>query len=203
MDSNGIYFLFSGSYTGEIFKFSNIDNNLSGIFTEVTNWQKLWDGGQSSIAINDINNDGMSDMFIGNNSGGLALFLGDSILINNTWNCIGNSCISTGDGSGSFNSLSMCEDSCSIVSLVSEIKNNISIFPNPTDNKIKIEMKNMNTDNYNLSILNIYGDIIKNKNIKVKRDYFDSFELDKFSKGIYILKIESNYYSTFKKIILE
>ena len=50
----------------------------------------------------DKNNDGMSDMFIGNNSGGLALFLGDSILINNTWNCIGNSCISTGDGSGSF-----------------------------------------------------------------------------------------------------
>ena len=203
MDSNGIYFLFSGSYTGEVFKFSNIDNNLSGIFTEEINWQYLWDGGQSSIAINDINNDGMSDMFIGNNSGGLALFLGDSILINNTWNCIGNSCISTGDGSGSFNSLSMCEDSCSIVSLASEIKNNISIFPNPTDNKIKIEMKNMNSDNYNLSILNIYGDIIKNKNIKVKRDYFDSFELDKFSKGIYILKIESNYYSTFKKIILE
>ena len=203
MDSNGIYFLFSGSYTGEIFKFSNIDNNLSGIFTEVTNWQNLWDGGQSSIAINDINNDGMSDMFIGNNSGGLALFLGDSILINNTWNCIGNSCISTGDGSGFFNSLSMCEDSCSLVSLVSEIKNNISIFPNPTDNKIKIEMKNMNPDNYNLSILNIYGDIIKNKNIKVKRDYFDSFELDKFRKGIYILKIESNYYSKFKKIILE
>ena len=88
-------------------------------------------------------------------------------------------------------------------SIVLAIKNNISIFPNPTDNKIKIKMKNMNPDNYNLSILNIYGDIIKNKNIKVKRDYFDSFELDKFSKGIYILKIESNYYSTFKKIILE
>ena len=64
-------------------------------------------------------------------------------------------------------------------------------------------MKNMNPDNYNLSILNIYGDIIISKNIKVTSNYFDSFELDKFRKGIYILKIESNYYSKFKKIILE
>ena len=163
----------------------------------------MWDGGQSSIAINDINNDGMLDMFIGNNSGGLSLFLGDSILTNNSWNCIGNNCIITGDGTGSFNSLSICEDSCSIVSFTSEIKNNITIFPNPTNNKIKVEMKNMSSDNYNLSVLNIYGDIVKNKKIKVKRNYTDTFELDKFSKGIYILKIESNYYSTFKKIILE
>ena len=43
--------------------------------------------------------------------------------------------------------------------------------------------------------------LLKTKNIKVKRDYFESFELDKFKKGIYILKIESNYYSTFKKNI--
>ena len=48
-------------------------------------------------------------------------------------------------------------------------------------------MKNMNPDNYNLSILNIYGDIIICKNIKVTSDYFDSFELINLGK-IYILK---------------
>tara|TARA_B100000900_G_scaffold239641_1_gene203681 strand:- start:17550 stop:19844 length:2295 start_codon:yes stop_codon:yes gene_type:complete len=203
VDSNGTFLLFSGSYNGEIFKYSNIDNNLNGTFTEVTNWQNLWDGGQSSIAINDINNDGMLDMFIGNNSGGLCLFLGDSIITPNTWSCIGNNCVNPGDGTGTYSSLFMCEDSCSLASSTFEIKNNISIFPNPTNNNIKIEMKNMTADNYSLTILNIYGDVVKNKYIKIQKDYFYNFELDQLNTGIYILKIESNNYTTFKKIILE
>ena len=95
----------------------------------------------------------------------------------------------------------MCEDSCSLVSLVSEIKIIFRFFQIQQITKLT-EMKNMNPDNYNLSIL-IFMVILLKTRISVKRDYFDSFELDKFRKGIYILKIESNYYSKFKKIILE
>ena len=42
---------------------------------------------------------------------------------------------------GGFNSLSMCEDGCSVVSLVSEIKNNISIFQIQQITKLKLKWK--------------------------------------------------------------
>ena len=82
-DNNGTYELYIGSYTGETYVFDNIDNNLNGVFDSLrvlnTN-----EGGKNMIAIKDINNDQEPDLLIGNYSGGLSYFSGDSLLINNT-----------------------------------------------------------------------------------------------------------------------
>jgi hypothetical protein len=83
-DNNGNYELYVGSYTGETYVFDNIDNNLTGSFDSLrilnTN-----EGGKNKIAINDINNDQKPDLLIGNYSGGLSYFNGDSIVISNTF----------------------------------------------------------------------------------------------------------------------
>ena len=80
-DSSGVFQLFVGSFSGSIYQFTNIDNNLSGQFTAVNSTAAaLWDGGKSAIAIADINNDDQGDMIIGNLSGGIAYFSSDSLL---------------------------------------------------------------------------------------------------------------------------
>jgi hypothetical protein len=77
-DVNGSYHLLCGSKTGRIFRYDNIDGNLSGNFNKLdTNYLQIWEGRNSSIAISDINNDGQVDMMIGNISGGLNYYSGD------------------------------------------------------------------------------------------------------------------------------
>lgn len=84
-DSSGVYQLFVGSFTGTIYQFTNIDNNLNGQFSLVNSTaSNLWDGGRSVVAISDINNDNKADMIIGNLSGGIAYFSSDSSLIDTT-----------------------------------------------------------------------------------------------------------------------
>ncbi len=83
IDINGEYFLFIGSYSGKTYLYNNIDGNLSGTFTELNSINNnVWEGGKSSITVGDINNDNLVDLFIGNQSGGLALFKGDTSILN-------------------------------------------------------------------------------------------------------------------------
>tara|TARA_B100002052_G_scaffold254331_1_gene243867 strand:+ start:18008 stop:20185 length:2178 start_codon:yes stop_codon:yes gene_type:complete len=84
-DSNGIYQLFVGSYSGNIYQFSNIENNIYGQFLEVNSTiSNIWDGGKSAITLKDINNDNKADMIIGNLAGGISYFSSDSILNDST-----------------------------------------------------------------------------------------------------------------------
>ena len=78
IDSAGTTLLFSGSKDGDIYKFGNIDNNLTGTFTRDSSYLKLWDGASANIAMADINTDGNLDLLIGNYSGGVSFYKGSS-----------------------------------------------------------------------------------------------------------------------------
>ena len=113
-DSNGVYQLFVGSFSGKIYQFTNIENNLDGVFTAVNSTvSSIWDGGKSAIAMADINNDNQPDMIIGNLSGGITYFSSDSLLNDSATTYISNH---------------------------KDLKFNI--FPNPADNTISIKSKN-------------------------------------------------------------
>ena len=87
IDSSGVYQLFVGSYSGNIYQFTNIDGNLNGPFTEVNStMSNIWDGGKCAFTLDDITNDGQADMILGNLSGGLSYFSSDSVLISSTSN---------------------------------------------------------------------------------------------------------------------
>jgi len=79
-DNNGVFELYSGSFTGEVYKYNNIDNNITGTFDSIAALS-ISDGSKSRVAIQDINNDQKPDFIIGNYSGGLSLYSSDSSLI--------------------------------------------------------------------------------------------------------------------------
>ena len=84
-DSSGFYQLFVGSFSGNIYQFTNIDNNLNGQFTAVNSTSSnIWDGGKSALALADINKDNNPDMIVGNLSGGISFFSSDTLLTDTT-----------------------------------------------------------------------------------------------------------------------
>ncbi len=80
VDINGEYHLYIGSFSGAIYHYNNIDGNLSGNFNLVSSSeQNINEGAKTAISINDINNDNIPDMIIGNYCGGLGYFKGDTL----------------------------------------------------------------------------------------------------------------------------
>jgi hypothetical protein len=71
------YYLITGTESGKIRLYGNIDNNLNGDFALLEDMLFDYKNGiRSSVAIIDINNDGLLDLFTGNFGGGLHFFKG-------------------------------------------------------------------------------------------------------------------------------
>ncbi len=77
----GSYTILAGSESGYLYQFGNIDGNLTGTSSVDSSFQNLREGGSTTVALADINNDNMLDMLVGNLSGGLSLFIGDSAFV--------------------------------------------------------------------------------------------------------------------------
>ncbi len=74
---NNITYMLSGSESGKIYLFTNIDNNLSGTFnTFSSDYNYLREGIRTGLFCKDINGDGFDEMWIGNYSGGLSFYRG-------------------------------------------------------------------------------------------------------------------------------
>lgn len=79
--------LFVGSESGHIFRYDNIDGNLSGAFSLVNaSFLNRIEGGNTTPTGADIDNDGIWDLFVGNYSGGLSFFKGSATSVNEIQN---------------------------------------------------------------------------------------------------------------------
>ena len=66
-----------------LYHYNNIDNNLNGTFAVVDTFAfDIWDGIKTSVSYQDLNNDSVRDLIIGNQSGGLIYYQSDTT--NNT-----------------------------------------------------------------------------------------------------------------------
>ena len=78
------YHLAVGTENGKVYLFDNIENDLFGVYNLFSdNILENINCVHSSIAINDINNDGKPDLIRGNASGGLELFYGENFNLEN------------------------------------------------------------------------------------------------------------------------
>jgi hypothetical protein len=75
-DKQGEMLLFAGSEFGDIFVYDQINANLNGNFRLLGTIPGINEGWRSSVAIGNMNNDTLTDMLVGNYSGGLGLFFG-------------------------------------------------------------------------------------------------------------------------------
>ncbi|BDS09921.1 T9SS type A sorting domain-containing protein [Aureispira anguillae] len=75
IDVAGVYHLYMGNESGEMWHYTNIDNNIFGAFTRVNSVLDTIDEGEESIVgIADINDDGQLEFVIGNKRGGLGIY---------------------------------------------------------------------------------------------------------------------------------
>jgi hypothetical protein len=75
-DRNGETVLFTGSEFGNIYVYDQIDNNLNGSFRLLGMLPAIKEGWRSGVSIGNLNNDTLTDMLVGNYSGGMGLFFG-------------------------------------------------------------------------------------------------------------------------------
>ncbi len=78
---NGLFELLVGSERGYLYRYIGIEGNLNGTFTllDSIGWN-IWEGSKIAPATADLNTDGIADMILGNSSGGINYFQGDSVL---------------------------------------------------------------------------------------------------------------------------
>ena len=133
--------LLVGSESGHLYRYNNIDNNLLGSFALVDTFAfGIWDGIKTSVSFQDLNNDGIRDLIIGNQSGGLIYYQSDTT---NT--------------------------------KITEVAENLHIFPNPATNKIFVDSEGEKT------IYNILGDAV----IKTKKKHIN---IQHLKNGIYWIR---------------
>jgi len=80
-DNNGNYELYCGSLSGYIYKYDNIDGNLSGTFNLLDS-MFIRESIRSTISGGDINNDGYLDFVVGNYSGGVIWYSNAPVSVN-------------------------------------------------------------------------------------------------------------------------
>lgn len=80
-DDNGTYKLLSGSISGRIFYYDNIDGNLNGNFNLIdTNVNKINIGMATALQYVDIDGDNKRDLIVGNYAGGLNFYSSKSTI---------------------------------------------------------------------------------------------------------------------------
>jgi len=125
-NTNDIH-LFAGSEFGEIYYYTEIENNLSGEFKLVMkNYLWIDEGLYSAVAMADLNSDGFPEMLVGNYSGGLSYFKGtlpppENIIEKKAANP------------------------------------NLHIYPNPASEFIQFDINNQNVDIKQVKIIDITG----------------------------------------------
>ena len=76
----------------------------------------------------------------------------------------------------------------------------LRIFPNPTSDKVEIDVNGNSTTRYNLEILNQIGELVYTVNFSKQSITVDCRSLQ---KGIYFLKINCSEWSEVKKLIVQ
>ena len=92
-------------------------------------------------------------------------------------------------------------DTCA-TGIDSEILSNISIYPNPSSGMFTIEFKRVTEKNSNISIVNSIGNIVFSEELIIGESS-KNIDLSEFSKGIYLIELQTELGFYKKKIILQ
>ena len=81
-------------------------------------------------------------------------------------------------------------------------ENSISIYPNPTDSFIIVDVNFVNSD-FDLQLINVNGSILQHEKVKPKDSTFTKkIDISTFATGVYFVRIFNSSQNVIKKIIL-
>jgi hypothetical protein len=84
-----------------------------------------------------------------------------------------------------------------------EIFNNLTIFPNPSNDKVNIKFAIEGTQNIKIELLSLTGNTLFSETLNnFKGAYAKTLDVSDFAKGIYFLRITADSGVTNKKIIV-
>ena len=79
----------------------------------------------------------------------------------------------------------------------------IKIYPNPTSDKIYLEIMDIDTKNYDISIINLIGETLYTEKVKWDGISRKEMDLSGFAKGVYFINITINNQRVSKRIALQ
>ena len=153
--------LFTGSETGDIGYYKNIENKLDSSFTLVEmQLLSIYEGIRSAVAVGDLDNDGIPDMIVGNYRGGLSFYKGDSSLI--------------------FDNIKQYIQDTFL----------LNVYPNPANQNVILSLKDASKNNTkaNISLIDIYGEIVFKESVESYETI--TLQTSSFANGLYFVKID-------------
>ena len=97
------------------------------------------------------------------------------------------------------------ESVLSIKDLVEEAKaNNLTVYPNPSNGLVNVRLKNIESNNVNIEIIDITGRFVYSNNENLSNGMLNiNIDLSNIDKGIYFVVATSNMSSSTQKIIIK
>lgn len=81
---------------------------------------------------------------------------------------------------------------------------NIAIYPNPSNGVFTISVKNLEARTINLSIINVIGNEIFHETLTRSDAHFSrTVDLNSYAKGLYYVKLETDGYSTVRRVVVK
>jgi hypothetical protein len=119
-----------------------------------------------------------------------------------------NGCLSTGQTFGSWywtSRVPMVRMNFATVSAIEEniFDGEVSIYPNPSSNFIRIDMIDVNKSEYNVSIINVLGEKVFDISESISGNYMKQIDVRNLANGTYILQIKNEETIFVEKIIIE
>ena len=82
--------------------------------------------------------------------------------------------------------------------------NNLNVYPNPSEDEFTITFNSKLSQGYNIKVINMLGETIYSEELKdFIGPYTNKISMDKYSKSIYFLEIETDKGKVNKKLILQ
>ncbi|MGB3948729.1 MAG: T9SS type A sorting domain-containing protein [Bacteroidia bacterium] len=155
---NGITKLLVGAESGYLNLYENIDNNINGNFILVdSTYQQVFQGTRTAPYGTDLNNDGLLDLIIGNYQGGLSYYKGT---------------VTNPNFIDEYNH--------------SSIRFDFTVFPNPTNDELKLNITNSTTTKFQIILYSTLG----KKEIETTINSSNyMLNTQKLENGVYFLEI--------------
>lgn len=163
--------LFLGAYDGKLHYYNDIDGNLNepAVFQLVSDHYRNIDVGlYSSFWVEDTDSDGLLNLFVGQDLGGLHHF-----------EAVPGSTIGIGE--------------------ILQPKHNWSLVPNPATTSVTLQSLNKTEEPAGVTIYNLIGERVVQRTITGT----SLLEVNNFSKGVYIVVIESSNTTETLRLVIE